>query len=79
MAMNLYLITQDSNDDVDVYAGAVVVAANEEEAKTIHPGGSFNAGLESWVAEEDIKVTFLGKSESDHPAYSVVISDFLNG
>ena len=37
MTMNLYLISQDVNDDYDTYISAVVTAATEEEAKRIHP------------------------------------------
>lgn len=37
--MNLYLVTQSVNDDCDTYAGMVICAESEEEAKTIHPDG----------------------------------------
>lgn len=38
--MNLYLISQDANNDYDTYSDAVVVAESEEAAKLIHPDGS---------------------------------------
>ncbi len=37
--MKLWLILQDKNNDYDTYSGAVVVAANEAEARIIHPNG----------------------------------------
>lgn len=35
--MNLYLISQDINDDYDTYDSAVVAAESEDDARTIHP------------------------------------------
>jgi hypothetical protein len=35
--MNLYLISQDENDDYDTFDSAVVAAKNEEDARTINP------------------------------------------
>lgn len=35
--MNLYLISQDVNNDYDTYDSAVVAASNEEDARNIHP------------------------------------------
>lgn len=38
--MNLYLISQNKNNNYDTYSDAVVAAVSEEDAKTIHPGSS---------------------------------------
>ena len=35
--MNLYLISQDINDDYDTYDSAVVAAKSPSDAKNIHP------------------------------------------
>ena len=35
--MNLYLISQDHNDDYDTYDSAVVAAENEDAARETHP------------------------------------------
>ena len=37
--MNLYLISQNLNNDYDTYDAAVVCAASEEKARLIHPDG----------------------------------------
>ena len=36
--MNLYLLTQYTNDNYDTYDSCVVCAENPKEAKKIHPG-----------------------------------------
>ena len=67
--MNLYLISQDINDEWDAYSSAVVAAETEEEARLIHPGGDrdfycdhedgINLGF--WAnSPTDVKVEFLG-------------------
>ena len=55
--MNLYLLSQNSNDDFDSYNFCVVCAKDEEDAKTISPdNGVFeenkNYGL--WVKTKDL-------------------------
>jgi hypothetical protein len=52
--MNLYLISQDVNEDYDTYDSAVVVAESEDAAQHIHPQSS-NI---TWRARPD----FLGQS-----------------
>lgn len=66
--MNLYLIYQDSRDGYDTYDSAVVCAANEDEARQIHPSGhewsweyeKRDIGA-SWAATpDDVKVKLIG-------------------
>lgn len=38
--MNLYLISQDKNNDYDTYDSAVVAAKSPQDAKEIHPSSS---------------------------------------
>lgn len=44
--MNIYLISQNENENYDTYDSAVVVAENEADAKYIHP--YFEAEGEWW-------------------------------
>ena len=37
MSLNLYLLTQDDNNDYDTFDSMIVVAENEEQARMIHP------------------------------------------
>ncbi len=48
--MNLYLISQNVNNDYDTYSDAVVAAWSEYEAKCIHPRGDYlwDAETEQW-------------------------------
>jgi len=64
--MNLYLISQDVNNDYDTYDSAVVAADNEEAARMFHPGlyEGFDwngvGGCGSWCDAKDVKVEFIG-------------------
>jgi hypothetical protein len=40
--MKIYKISQDVYNDYDTYSCAIVIAENEEEAKKIHPNGTYN-------------------------------------
>ena len=39
--MNLYLLSQESNNDCDTYDSCIVAAETEEEARVIHPSNSY--------------------------------------
>lgn len=60
--MNLYKISQDVNNNYDTYDSAVVVAANLEDAKMIHPSGEYVwgdapgsvSGGKCWIKKEEI-------------------------
>lgn len=62
----LYLISQDENTKYDTYDSAIVCAANEQEARLIHPRGegySFEASgnWASWASSPDnVKVELVG-------------------
>jgi len=64
--MNLYLISQDTNNSYDTYDAAVVAAPSAGQARAIHPNedrplGTDNA--DSWVASPDlVKCRYIGKA-----------------
>ncbi len=67
--MNIYLLTQDINNDYDTYDSVVVSAETEEEARLMHPRGydiTEACSLDdSWVRLDQIdriKVTLIGVS-----------------
>ena len=71
--MNIYLISQTINNGYDTYDSAVVVAENEDDARTIHPNGNmkveiwgeYNTSFLSWVTSHEmdhIKVQLIGKA-----------------
>ena len=39
--MNLYLLTQDTNNDYDTYDSCVVASETEEEAQLMHPNEKY--------------------------------------
>ena len=83
--MNIYKISQSSNDDYDTYDSAIVIAENEEDAKTIHPNGDCDwPNLESdrrcwdWVTDlRLIKVELIGVA--DNKGKGVVLASFNAG
>ena len=61
--MKLYLITQEINNDYDTYDSFVVVAEDEESAKTVHPLDT-DKSFGSWVKDvKDIQVEYLGEAK----------------
>lgn len=64
--MNLYLISQDENNDFDTWDAAVVAAASEHDARNTHPGGNSQWGRESWSgwcrSPEAVKVEKIGRA-----------------
>lgn len=61
--MNLYLISQDVNDDLDAFDEAVVAARNEEDARNTHPlseGGSESTRKATWAPVESVNVKLIG-------------------
>jgi hypothetical protein len=63
--MNLYLISQDVNDDYDTYDSAVVCADTGDEARMIHPGGGDDWDGEdekysSWCTAKNVLVEEIG-------------------
>lgn len=56
--MNLYLITQEVNNNYDTYDSAVVAAETEDEARAIHP--SSLSDEETWAPIEHVVVKLIG-------------------
>jgi len=54
--MNLYLISQDINDDYDTYDSVIVCAKTEKEARHIRPG----SGEYSWCKPVYVTVKKIG-------------------
>ena len=79
LPLNLYLISQDQNDDYDTYDSAVVAARNEEEARCTCPGGRWGMNYTGWCTTPDfVDVEFIGPAKSGMEA-GVVISSFNAG
>jgi hypothetical protein len=62
--MNLYLLTQNVNNDYDTYDSCIVCAESEEDAKTITPNNSPFGGLyTSWAYSiNDVKAELIGRA-----------------
>jgi len=64
--MNLYLISQDINNDWDTYDSAVVCANSKKEARMIHPAeyeknwDGKSGEYDSWCDAKDVKVIQIG-------------------
>lgn len=58
--MNLYLLSQDVNNDYDTYDSAVVCAKSEKDARLIEVGS-----LATWCAPEHVVVRYLGAAADD--------------
>jgi len=64
--MKIYFISQDKHSGYDTYDSAVVIAENEEEAKSIHPNGYDKVEEEgdyTWCGKEFVKVEYLGEAK----------------
>lgn len=90
--MNIYRISQSKNQQYDSYDSAVVIAANEDQAKMIHPNGNniqWNKGkliikiLEddrSWVINPNyIQVELIGKAKTQEKKPRVICASFNAG
>ena len=81
---NLFLISQDYNNDYDTFDSAVVVAESEEDAIKIHPHGRKEFwNNTTWVYEEDVEkhvqVKYIGKASDTLYLGQVVCSSFRAG
>lgn len=62
--MNLYLVSQDENNDWDTYDSFVVACKTEDEARNFKPLSKDKFG--SWAFSLDaIKVQYLGKAAKE--------------
>jgi hypothetical protein len=81
--VNLYLISQDINNDYDTYDSAVVCAENEHEARCVHPG---EKNIKDWKEDDScydwvifsqikgIKVEFIGVADKSIKKGVVIVS-----
>jgi len=80
--MNLYLISRpdDGTGGYNEYEGAVVVASDVEDARSIHPGGYDWDGRENypWMPRDQVVVTYLGGAKKGSKR-GVVLSSFNAG
>lgn len=71
--MKIYKISQNVNNDYDTYSDAVVFAENEDEARLIHPDGTYSYKEEevnstcdrnygTWAKKEYVKVEYVGEA-----------------
>ena len=86
--MNLYLISQDQNDDYDTYDSAVVAAATEEDARNTFPGpfppecwldsDSESWCYDCWTEPKNVTVKLIGTAADELEA-GVVCASFNAG
>lgn len=82
--MNLYLISQDENDDWDTYDSAVVAAEGEAEAKAIHPGftplkDGGRQGDSMWASSpENVEAKLIGMA-APFTKQGVILASFNAG
>ena len=86
--MKIYLIEDNRGNYVgwDIYLGAVVVAKDSDDAKSIHPDGTDFVEWDGtgrrnydWVDKlDEITVTEIGDANIDQPR-GVVMSDYCAG
>lgn len=92
--MNLYLISQDANNDYDTYDSAVVAAKSEDHARKAHPGGKatwirgkWREGgsshwhtwcMSDWTTPENVTVSLIGQAVRGTKA-GVVLASFNAG
>ncbi len=76
--MNLYLLTQDVNDDWDTYQGAVVAARDEDDARSIHPRGDHVWKNDNWCGPEDVRVELIGVAKEGIER-GVILTDYKAG
>ena len=78
--MNIYLLSQTENTGYDTYDSCVVIAGNEEEAKTIIPG-NFSDYRYVWCNPNDVLVEYVGEFKGNLENYPtrVICASFNAG
>lgn len=82
--MNLYLLSQDVNNEYDTYDSAVVAALSEDEARMIHPRNysePWDGTMEeysTWCNASDVRVTLIGVALESQEA-GVILASFNAG
>jgi hypothetical protein len=68
--MKLFHVSQEIKTGYNAYSDMVVCAESEEEARNIHPAGSWNVGgfFDCWCDSPDQAIVkYLGEAHSDIP------------
>ena len=83
--MKLWLLTQKVVTGYDVFTKAVVVAANEQEARDTHPNGDvyFNYERDAWVYSDGVVYQDRGAIWKDWPEHPrdvkvTLLGDYIN-
>ena len=72
--MNLYLVSQDYNNEYDTFDAFVCRAESEEDARNICPG-SFN----TWCDIKYINVEYIGMALSTIQESKIILASFNAG
>jgi len=70
--INLYLISQDTNNDYNTYDAAVVAAKNEREAKNMRIGD-----IDTWTTPDKVKAKLIGITKRKRSG--IILSSFNAG
>lgn len=78
--MKIFKIWQEVNNDYDTYDSAVVIAVDENDARTIHPA---EVGREikkdyTWCELKDVQVEYIGEAKNGSER-SIVCASFNAG
>lgn len=82
--MNLYKISQCTNNDYDTYDSAIVAAVDEKDAIRIHPNGCGEVKSrdvhkrDAWACLEEIQAEHIGEA-CDNICRGVVLASFNAG
>ena len=77
--MLIFKIEQNANDAYDTYDSAIVVACDEEHARSIHPGGDsivWDPDSERWVDEDGSDASWVSNSWVSDPHQHVLATRF---
>ena len=84
--MNIYLISQHTNNGYGIYRSAVVRAASEDEARNMHPGYGLPTDwtctewpyLSGWVSSPDlVNVEHIGTALSSQAQPGVICANYI--
>jgi hypothetical protein len=84
--MNIYLISQDTNNDYGFYRSAVVYAADKGEARNIYPGDGLPTNwadtswpyLSQWVSSPDlVTVEHIGTASASRLQPGVICANYV--
>lgn len=75
--MNLYLLTQNINDDYDTFDSAVVAAEDEETARNVKVGSTGHFG--SWCEPKHVNARLIGLANDDIISGTIICASFNAG